>query len=249
MRRKSRVFKAILFLAVLGAVMLGLSAVASAWSEGNPPEGVGTHDWIISAAKVVADSNRPGSAGWLDFDVAQSFSHYPDEVYKDSNNHAYDVWGLLRLGNAPNTVKSHWTLAVRALQVGDTWTASKEVGLMAHYFDDICNPWHTTYEFSNLTVQTKYHSVYENDVLGHEPATVTPDGYQTVTDAATATKNAATFSHNYYTVLASAYIKYGTAGYHSSPTIDSTTKMLLGKAANGLADLITSIQIAAGYKG
>ncbi len=248
MKGRSRFFKLMVFVAVLGAAMLGISGVAGAWSEGNPPTGIGTHDWIIGAAKTVANQNVATSADWLNVSVAQSFSHYPDEVYNDLNNHAYDLWGLLRLGNAPNTVKSHWTLAVNALKVKDLYTASKEVGLMAHYFDDICNPWHTTYEFSNVTVQTKYHSVYENDVLGHEPATVTKDGYQTVSDAATATKNAATFSRNYYTVLANAYIAYGTAGYNA-PNVDSTTKMLLAKAANGLADLITSIQIAAGYKG
>ncbi len=154
MKRKSEFFKTLVFVVVLLAVMLGVSAAAVAWSEGNPPTSkTGTHDWIIGAAKVVADKNQAGSAAWLDLGIAQSYSHYPDEVYKDTNNHIYDVWGLLRIGNAPASVKSHYTAAVNALKARDLATASKEVGLMAHYYDDIWNPWHTTYELSNLGAQ------------------------------------------------------------------------------------------------
>jgi hypothetical protein len=247
MKRKSWFVKLLVFVAVLLAVALGISAAAVAWSEGNPATSkTGTHDWIIGVAKVVANANQAGSANWLDVSVAQSYSHYPDEVYKDLNNHAYDVWGLLRLGNAPNTVKSHWTAAVKALKAKDLSTASKEVGLMAHYYDDIWNPWHTTYEFTNVATQTRYHSVYESDVLGKEPASVTPDGYQTVTDAAVATKSAAGVSRNYYSVLASAY----TSGKgYAGANVDATTRLMLGKAANGLADLIIGIKVAAGYAG
>jgi hypothetical protein len=245
MKRKSEFFKALVFIVVLLAVMLGVSAVAVAWSEGNPPTSkTGTHDWIIGAAKVVAEKNQAGSAAWLDVNVAQSYSHYPDEVYKDTNNHIYDVWGLLRIGNAPATVKSHYAAAVAALRARDLATASKEVGLMAHYYDDIWNPWHTTYELSNLGTQALYHSKYENDVLGHEPTSVAADGYQAVTDASTATKTAATTSRNYYSVLAKAY----TSGKgYGGTNVDSTTKDMLSRAANGLADLIVSIKVAAGY--
>jgi hypothetical protein len=243
MMRRSTFLKFLVFVAVVLVVTLGYSAVALAWSEGNPPTSkTGTHDWIVSAAKTVANANVTGSADWLNLDVALSYSHYPDEVYKDTNNHLYDVWGLIRIGNAPATVKSHYTAAVAALKAKDYATASKEVGLMAHYFDDICNPWHSNYEFNTAVAQAKYHSAYENDVLGHEPASVTPDGFQAVTDASTATKNAATFAHPYYSVLATAY----TSGKgYAGANVDSTTKMLLSKAANSLADLLTSIYNAA----
>ena len=156
---------------------------------------------------------------------------------------AHDAWGLLRLGTAPTAVKSHFDASVAALKANDYVTASKEVGLMAHYYDDIWNPWHTTYEFSNLGTQAKYHSRYENDVLGHEPATVAPDGFQRVIDASVATKTAAGTSRNYYSILANAYISG--KGY-AGTGVDSTTKDMLSRAANGLADLIVSIKVAAG---
>jgi hypothetical protein len=245
MKRRPELFKSLVFVIVLSAVVLGVSAGAIAWSEGNPPSSkTGTHDWIIGAAKVVAEKNQAGSAAWLDVNVAQTYSHYPDEVYKDTNNHLYDVWGLLRIGNAPATVKTHFAAAVTALKAHDLPTASKEVGLMAHYYDDIWNPWHTQYEFSNLGTQALYHSKYENDVMGHEPTTVGADGYQAVSDASAATKTAATTSHNYYSVLANAYISG--KGY-AGTNVDSTTKLMLSDAANGLADLIVSIKVAAGY--
>lgn len=243
MKRGSTFFKASLFVAVVLAVVLGLSGVALAWSEGSPPTSkTGTHDWIVSAAKTIANTNVPGSADWLNLDKALSYSHYPDEVYKDTNNHLYDVWGLIRIGNAPATVKSHYNAAVKALKAKNYATASKEIGIMAHYYDDVCNPWHSNYEFNTATAQAKYHDKYETDVLGHEPASVTPDGFQAVSDASTATKSVATFAHGYYSVLANSY----TSGKgYAGANVDSTTKMLLGKAANGLADLLTSIYNAA----
>ena len=245
MKRRAEFLKSLVFVVVLCAVMLGVSAGAVAWSEGNPPTSkTGTHDWIIGAAKAVAEKNQAGSAAWLDVGVAQTYSHYPDEVYRDTNNHIYDAWGLVRLGNAPTAVKSHFAAAVTALKARDLATASKEVGIMAHYYDDIWNPWHTTYELSNVGTQALYHSKYENDVLGHEPTTVTADGYQAVADASAATRTAATTSRNYYSVLATAY----TSGKgYSGTNVDSTTKLVLGMAANGLADLIVSIKASAGY--
>jgi hypothetical protein len=245
MKRNTRLFKLLLFVAVLLAVVLGVSAVAVAWSEGNPPESKnGTHDWIVKAAAGVANTNVTGSADWLNVDTALTYSHYPDEVYKDTMNHIWDSWGLLRIGNAPATVLADYKIVVAALKSGNTAEASKQFGIMAHYYEDVWNPWHTTYEVGNLTTQALYHSKYENDVLGHEPTSVKADGYQKPTDASAATKAAATTSHNYYSVLAGAYTSkkgYGAVG----GTVDTTTKLMLADAANGLADLITSIYNAA----
>jgi hypothetical protein len=244
MIRRSSFLRILVFFAVLLAVLLGVAATAGAWSEGTTPQSTtGTHDKIIALAQAVAEQNRGGSTSWLNVGTAQAFSHYPDEVYKDTNNHIYDVWGLLRMGAAPTAVKTHYAAAVTALKAKDYAKASQEVGIMAHYYDDIWNPWHTTYEFSNLSVQALYHSRYETNVLGHEPAGVTADGFQQVTDAATATKTAAGVSRNYYSVLANAYISG--KGY-AGTGVDTTTKDMISRAANGLADLIVSIKVAAG---
>ena len=236
MKRDHRILKLVVFVGVLLAVMLGVSTVAGAWSEGTDPNGWGTHDWILNTANQLA-------GGWVNMTVAQPVSDDPDTIYKDSMNHIYDVWGLLRMGTAPTAVKNHYTAAVAALKANDVATASKEVALMAHYYDDIWNPWHTTYELSNLGTQAKYHSRYENDVLGHEPTSVTGYTPTRVTDAAAATITAASTSRNYYSILANAYISG--KGY-AGTGVDSTTKDMLTRAAKGLANLIYSIRLDAG---
>jgi len=73
---------------------------------------------------------------------------------------------------------------------------------------------------------------------------VKADGYNAVTDAATATKTAAGVSRGSYSTIANAYISG--AGYTSA--VNTTTQTMLAKAANGLADLITSIAVAANWK-
>jgi hypothetical protein len=237
MKRTPRLLLVLIFVGVIVAVTLGVTSVASAWSEGTDPNGLGTHDWILKTANQLA-------GGWVDFNAAQPYSDDPDTVYKDTNNHIYDNWGLLRLGNAPNTVKSHYAAAVAALKAGNLATAYKEVAVMGHYYEDVWNPWHTTYELSNLGTQAKYHSKYENDVLTHEPLSVT--GFTAPTgaiDPAAWTITAASTSRGYYSILANAYI--GKSGY-AGTGVDSTTKDMLTRAAKGLAALIYRIKVDAG---
>lgn len=240
MSRSCRFLKVLLFIAILCAFVFGVSTAAGAWTEGRPPEAAdGTHDWLILAANELAGQ---AGAGWVDVAAAQAVSHYPDEVFHDYLNHIYDVWGTLRMGTAPVAVKAHYALAVIYLKVGNYTAASQEVGLMAHYYDDVWNPWHTTYELSTLALQATYHVPYEDDVLGHEPdvALVPYDGYNRVRDAAAATRTAADISHNSFWALASAYVAggYGSTG----GTVDTITQGMLVQAANGLADLIASIK-------
>ena len=159
-------FKILLLVVMVILLTLGVVAGASAWSEGDPPGGFGTHDWIIGTANALAGADH----GWLDLNVAYLWSDYPDTVLQDNINHIYYP-GLSTA--APGFVQAHYDEAVRALQSGDRVTASKEAALMAHYYDDLWNPWHADY--SNLLAQALYHSRYEEDVLGHEPADATLD--------------------------------------------------------------------------
>jgi PKD repeat protein len=239
-KRRSKIFKILVFVGVMLVVMLGLATTVGAWSEGTDPNGWGTHDWILKTANELAGKT---GAGWVNMAVAQPVSDDPDTVYRDSGNHIYDNWGLLKMGTAPAAVRDHYAQAVSYLKAGNVDEASRQVALMAHYYDDIWNPFHTSYELSTLGVQSRYHTRYEADVLGHEPASVTWDGFTPVTDAAAATIAAADVSRTYFSILSNAYTSgsgYGATG------VDSTTKMLLGRAANGLADLIASIQADAG---
>ena len=152
---------------------------------GDPPGSFGTHDWIISAADALAGTGH----GWLDLNVAYFWSDYPDTVLQDNINHIYYP-GLSTA--APGFVQAHYDEAVRALQSGDRASASKEAALMAHYYDDLWNPWHADY--SNLLAQALYHSRYEEDVLGHEPADATLDQLTRVASASDHAIAAATTS-------------------------------------------------------
>lgn len=224
--------KSILFVCLAFVFVFGAAAGASAWSEGDPPEGFGTHDWIIQAADILA-----GDPGWFDLQVAFQWSDYPDTVLQDNINHIYYP-GLATA--APDFVQAHYDAAVAALQSNDTAGASKEAALMAHYYDDLWNPWHTDY--SNLLAQALYHTRYEDDVLGNEPTSTVGDGLSLVTSAAGHAIAAATTSRPDYPLLESAYMWY--QGY-AAAGVDTTTKKLLNQAANGLADLLFSIEQAA----
>jgi hypothetical protein len=241
MRQRRSFLKILVFAGVLIVALLGVSTAAGAWSEGPDPNGFGTHDWLLqkAAGPEMADVD------WFVWEAAQPVSDDPDTVYYDSLNHAYDVWGLLRLGTAPFAVKTHFALAVTYLKAGWVEPASKEVALMAHYYDDVWNPWHTTYEFSNLAWQARYHIPFEDDVWANNgedkaPA-VTYDGFTLITNAAAATKTAAGISRTYYSAVSAPYVYGGfTAG------VDAAVDTVLNKAANGLADLIKSVSQLAG---
>jgi hypothetical protein len=245
--RRCQVLRLLVFIAVLLAVMIGVATTAGAWSEGQPPESVGTHDQlVIEASEIAATYGKGGN--WVDMTTALTYSHYPDEVYNDSMNHIYDVWGLLQIGSAPSAVKTHFDKAVTYLKKKNVTAASMEVGLMAHYYDDIWNPWHTNYEYSTLGLQSAYHTQYEDDVLLNVGAdfSVVADGFDRVTDAAAATRAAASTSHSYHWEVFSGAYTSG-VGY-AFPSLDAYTRDMLSKSANGLADLIYSIKLAAGTR-
>jgi hypothetical protein len=252
MRRKA---KTLVFAFVLFAVVLGLASTAVAWSEGVNLDDVGTHDKILANAIYLA------GATWVNGSVAQHASDYPDGLgTADKNNHIYDVWGLLRLGTAPTAVQTHYNKAVTALAHYVTYkdaasqvTASTELAYMAHYYGDIWNPWHTTYELSNLTYQALYHSRYEEqDVLQKEllgtgpwvPSSAYTRTKLTVS-ASSATISAATTSHLSYGDVSTSYIKK-TGGYSSS-ACQAATKSMLNQAIKGLANVIYTLELQAGY--
>ncbi|MBN1321308.1 MAG: PKD domain-containing protein, partial [Thermoleophilia bacterium] len=240
-QRRLAVLRMLVVTAIVLTFALGLSTSAGAWSEGTDPNGWGTHDWILQTANDLAGNV---GAAWVNMAAAQPVSDDPDTVYQDSMNHIYDRWGLLQMGSAHTTVRDRYAQAVNYLKAGNIDEASRQVAIMGHYYEDIWNPFHTSYELSTLSVQSRYHIRYEDDALGHEPASVTWDGFARVTDASAATVAAATVSRTYFSILSNAYTSG--AGYGGT-NVDSTTKMLLGRAANGLADLIASIQADAGW--
>jgi hypothetical protein len=233
MKRSPRLLTVPALVVVMFAVTVGFSAPAGAWSNGAVANGWGTHDWILDTANDLA-------GGWVNMAIAQPASDDPDTITGDWLNHSYDVWGTVQKGTAPTAVRTHYNLAVGYLNAGNVGAASYQVALMGHYYADIWNPWHTNWD--DATAQYLYHAAYELDVLGHEPSSAPTYSPVRVSDPYAATVSAASTSRNYYSILATAYI---TGRRYAGSGVDSTTKDLLNRAAEGLADLIYSIKLDA----
>ncbi len=221
---------------VVALVLLALPAVAQAWCNGpGGADGFGTHDWILQEANRLAASK---GAGWVNLKVALPHTDDPDTVFHDFYYHVYDVWGA-HYGNAPKKVALYYGKALKARKAGNSAAASKYVGIMAHYFGDICNPLHT----DQCAAEDKIHSRYESDVqdytdqVGENRAWVHFDGYRARTSVAGFTKKVAGTSHKYYSKLVKDYTSSG-----MSSAVRTITARRLNAAANGLADLIIGIK-------
>ena len=101
-------------------------------------------------------ASQPRSADWVILKVAEPKTDDPDTVLHDTWYHIYDVWGST-YGDAPSKVLSNYRQALAARKPGDWTAASKYVGLMAHYYGDICNPLHT----DQCDAEDRMHSSYE----------------------------------------------------------------------------------------
>jgi hypothetical protein len=226
---------AVIVVAVLA--LLAAPAVSRAWCNGPyGADGFGTHDWVLQEAERLAAGK---GAGWVDLKVALPHTDDPDTVFHDFYYHVYDVWGSSHYGDAPKKVALYYGKALAARRAGKIAAASKYVGIMSHYFADICNPLHT----DQCAAEDKMHAEYERDAqrytdaVGENRAWVTFDGYQPRASIVAFTQQAATASHRYYFTLVRNYNASG-----MSPAVLSITKKCLNAAANGLADLIIGLK-------
>lgn len=223
--------------ALVIALLLGSATPAFAWWNGGlGGNGFGTHDWVINEAARLA-----GNPDWLNKSVAFLASDDPDTVYLDWRYHAYDEWGNCG-GEAPQKAASLFASVGKAYRAGDFRTASKRLGLLSHYYSDVCNPLHTE---SSDPVERLMHSAYEYSAglrtnrLGENRAWIVSDGFQPVSDIASRTVAAARRAHPRYSRL---ILDYHTYGYNA--WVAKTTRVALNRAVNDLADIIMSIPSA-----
>jgi len=146
---------------VLMLAMLVASCVAapSALGWANGPDvggvgnGMGTHDWVLEDAIAFA-----GSGGsWIDKDAALLASDNPDTNATNSNLHLFRDAGIGR--GAPSEVATLYYQAVVAYRERHYTDASYYVGVLSHYYSDICQPFHTDYYGAIL--QDDRHKAYE----------------------------------------------------------------------------------------
>ena len=232
-----------LVLASLLVALILSSGVQSAygWANGgNRGNGVGTHDWVLGRALVLA-----GSEGrWVDRVTAYRATDDPDSYKTSPYYHHFRESGIVRGG--PYVVSYYYGKAVAAYQAGDYEAASKYVGVMSHYYADITEPFHTTRAAAKYR---KLHVEYEYDVdkyhrsTGNAASWITPREPRQVTDVRKKAIAAARFARSRYPSL---YKAYRVSHKVSRGTPNRVTKEVLSRCANDLADLIRTIPTGGG---
>ena len=221
----------------LAVALVAMPSAAHAWSNGHDHgNGFGTHDWVLYQANGIA---KTAGAGWLDWGVAQPVTDDPDTVLHDSYHHVYDVTGD-PYGDAPDRVTMLYGQVVSELRDGDRAAASRDFGLLSHYYSDICNPLHTDQTPREESVHSSYETAVQGytDAPGEHGAWIVGRRRVRVADAAGYTRATAAGSHAYYTELVKDYAADGTR----SARVMAITQTSLDRAVNGLADLLVSAQ-------
>ncbi|MBN2846885.1 MAG: hypothetical protein JXP72_00330, partial [Coriobacteriia bacterium] len=221
-----------------------IPTTALAWSNGpDDGAGYGTHDWVLDEALDLV------SAPWVDRDVALSTTHWPDMVYGsgDVMNHVFKPDGDGRGG--PQTVADRYYDLVTAYKAGDYAEASRQLGLLSHYFSDLAVVYHVQTTDGDAT-EAAEHLQYELDVdsnhrkPGNVSDWITPTSRVTVTDIRKKTVDLAVATRGTYSSLRTAYKANGLSG-----TALTITKQNLSRAVNGLADIIAAVPSGAGVSG
>lgn len=226
-------FRLAVLVSLSALCLLVLPTAAHAWANGpNGYNTFGTHDWILKEANRLAGAS---GAGWVNLKVALPHTDDPDSLFHDFYYHVYERWNGHDYGGAPTKVALWYRRALAALKAGHARAASRDVGIMAHYYGDICCPLHT----DQTNAEERMHSAYETDVdeitdvPGEHRAWLHYDGYQVRSSVYALTVSAAAASHTRYRALVRGYNAHG-----MSAAVLSITARRLNRAVNGLADLI-----------
>jgi hypothetical protein len=225
-------------IATLVATFAGTASQAYAWTNGpDAGNGFGTHDWVLNEAQRLAAAR---GATWVDLAVALPATDDPDTVLRDFAYHKIDIPGDY-LGSAPGRITYLYHRIVVNISGGDLRAASVNLGLLSHYYADICEPLHT----GQSKAERAMHARYEKRVglltsaPGQHRSWVTSDGSTRVTNVRATAIAAATQAHRSYATLVSVYRKSG-----FNATVRRITRRALRRAANDLADIIGTLQNA-----
>ena len=216
--------------------MLGLALsapTASAWSNGrNGPNSFGTHDWILKKAIKAAGSE----ANWVRIRVALRATDDPDiESGIDHASgtwwHVYDRWGST-YGGADEAARVWFRRTTRRLEAGKKRSASKALGYLAHIVGDVAQPMHTDQRDREESIHGPYETDVDERIRNYR---FRYDGRDSAR-AGRRTRKVARQAHDFYFDLVRAYDRHG---YNRK--VHRITKRQLGRAVNGLADLIVSL--------
>jgi len=235
------------FLAISCVLALSLGvASAVAWCNGPAPlakpkaagYGYGTHDWVLQHA-----IEQAGAEGdWVNVKTALWHTNDPD--YYDTNRdlHLFRDKGPSRGG--PQAVADQYYIAAQALRRGDKATASKALGIMAHYYTDSQQPYHTTTDAQKYNTAhnyyeravDKYNRHYEEGTFWLTEAPAKP-----VTDVRARSIAASKAARRDYTDLRSALQRSPSADVRKNSVVRGVTGRVLSRGVNDLADIIRTL--------
>ena len=246
----------LLALALLAA-LIGLAVPCSALGWANNGDGYSTHDWFIDQAVAVLDGRADD---WFDPRVARLASDDPDTTrgLNGPGDHVYRETGVR--GAAVQRVSEHYSAAladyragVAARESGDDAAArasfadaSREIGLLSHYYTDILQPYHSAY----AGIDADGHLTYELlvDALTHHAAdspawhsssrTVTP-----ITNIRSVVISAAAFSRAFFGDLYAEIVAHPSG---LTTLARDITGKLARRGAQDLANIIYSVALGVG---
>jgi hypothetical protein len=220
--------------AVLVAIALVAPAVpAGGWANGESGcNSYGTHDWILDKAIDAAGKK----ARWVRVRVALRATDDPD--CKDGIDHAsgtwwhvYDRWGD-EWGGADEAAAVWFRRTKRRLAKGKKRSASKALGILAHIIGDVAQPMHTDSSGKEDGVHSPYEDAVDSRINSYG---FTYDGRDEAKGGPRA-RRVARQAHKKYRALVNAYDAHG---YNAK--VHRITRRQLKRAANAIADLITSL--------
>lgn len=217
---------------------------AQAWGTGGDNRsgriGYGTHDWVIDQADQIA-----GPAGsWLDAKVARDHSGDPDVYFPRPTEHVFMQKGRGR--GAAQQVVNWYVATVQAYNAGDTRLASERFGIMAHYYADITQPYHTAY---NGTFDKARHTEYEQftTMLTNGPTAArnlcVRRPLAPATDIRRMAISAAAYSRQFYPSLSATLGRYAKNDMNMvrNGEVRAITSQVLSRACNDLASILASV--------
>ena len=214
-------------------LVLGLLTPTPAFAWANGEDGCnsyGTHDWILDQALQAVGEQ----AEWVRTRVALRATDDPDCV--DGIDHAsspwwhvYDEWGDT-YGNAPEAAEVWFERMSNRLQARNERGASRALGILAHIVGDVAQPMHT----DSRPREDRVHPLYESAV-DRRDYSFNYDGVDDVNPRGRSLR-VARVAHNYYFELIRAYDNHS---YNDK--VHRITKRQLNRAANAVADLLTSL--------
>lgn len=235
----SRFARAVIALAVSAGAFASQATPAAGWSNGGG-DGYGTHDWIIDQAVRVLDGRVDG---WFDAQMARIHSDDPDTIERaEAQRHDHEYHEKGKRGGAIDRIAREFDVAQASYAAGDYEDASYHIGLLAHIYGDILQPYHTAYA---AVKRNPEHSRYEllvgpltrhpNDMPAWQSSRRTVSTFANIRTKAVAS---AKYSRSLYPALHKAF---GPDQTHLNETVKAITGKVMRRAANDLADVIWSV--------